>query len=345
MPPRGLRRAILPRVNPWLIELIVVRARTHGDAERRSLARDVTRGLLVRVRLGVYVDSGAWKAVGIDGQHVVRMRALAAVAGRPPVFSHWSAALVHGLAFMRPGSSDVHVTDPDPAQRGRKGVAGHVRALGREEVVRVGELLVTALPRTVVDVAAASAFEDGVVIADGALSAGLPRELLEEAVDLAGPRHGGVRAARAIAFGHPGGESAGESRSRTTMFVLGVEPPDLQVAIWDEQGLAGVVDGCWRRLRAVGEMDGAKKFLDPKLAPKGAGQVLYDEKRREDRVRAQASALARWGWVEACTARLLQPILARIGVLPLERPPTLGDWAALARSARPRRPRLGSTPR
>lgn len=195
------------------------------------------------------------------------------------------------------------------------------------------------MARTVVDIADAASFDDGVVVADGALFAGLSRELLEQAADLAGPRRGIRRVVDVVSFAHPGAESANESRSRATMYRLGVEPPELQHEFWDAKGFVAAVDTYWERIRAVGETDGAKKYLDPRLARDGAGRAVYDEKRREDRVRVLVDALGRWGWAESCSTVLLRSVLAGIGVMPLVRRPTLADWAAVARGARPRRPR------
>ncbi len=123
------------------------------------------------------------------------------------------------------------------------------------------------------------------------------------------------------------------------MLVLGVEPPELQHEFRDGSGLIGFADDWWERQRAVGEADGRVKLADPALTTEEAKAALVREKKREDRMRALAAALARWGWDESCDPHLLRPVLARIGVRPLERPPTLGDWAALARAARARRPR------
>ena len=330
-------------MDPWLLELIVVKNGSYGGAERGALSRDVARGLLHRVRPGVYVEAAAWQAIGVVGRHVVAMRALDAVAPARPGFSHWSAAVVHGLPFIGRRLDRVHVTVGDAAMRGLSGVAGHVLLVRDEEVADVRGLLVTRIGRTVVDVTAASSFEDGVVIADAALAAGLPREMLEAAVDLAGPRQARRRLGEVTAFASPGGESPNESRSRTSCFRLGVEVCELQVEIHDEQGLAGVLDTYWRRLRIGGEADGRSKYLDPRLAKQGAGKVVYDEKLREDRVRARIAGLARWGWEESCSPPLLRPVLARVGIVPLERRPSLEDWARVAREARPRRPRWSVT--
>ena len=280
-------------MDPWLLELIVVRAGSHSGTERRALSRDVAQGRLHRLRQGVYADAGAWTGMDPEAKHILAMRALAAVSSVRPVFSHWSAAVALNLPVLRARLQRVHVTTSDEALRGRTGVAGHDLPLSEEEVVLVGGLLVTGVARTVVDIAAAAPFEDGVMVADGALFAGLPRARLEEAVALIGPRRALPRIEDVVAFAHPGAESANESRSRVTEYRLGVEPPELQHEIRDEQGFVASVDEWWEEQRAIGEADGARKYLDARLTKGDPGRVVHEEKKREDRARARADGLAR----------------------------------------------------
>ncbi len=88
--------------------------------------------------------------------------------------------------------------------------------------------------------------------------------------------------------------------------------------------------------RVGGEADGDSKYLDPELAPHGAGRVLLREKRREDEARTRLAGMARWGWPESRQRSLLERVLRRVGVLPARPRATLADYAASARFARPR---------
>ncbi|GAA2749845.1 hypothetical protein [Amnibacterium kyonggiense] len=327
-------------MDPWTTPLIVVRGASHTAAERRSIARDCERGLLIRVRQGVYVATADWDAgTGVErdlARHVVRARALDAVAPWRPLFSHWTAAVLAGLPTMDAQLDRVHVTTTDPRRRGLDGVLTHAFPVQREEVRMLGGLLVTSVPRTVVDVAGGSPFLGGVVTADAALHRGVPRDLLEAAVDLAGPRRASGRIADVVAIAHPGAESAAESASYVSMFRLGFEPPELQHEVWDEQGLAGIADSYDRRSRIGAEVDGLAKYLDPRMAVDGTGMALVQEKRREDRMRAGLRGLARYGYWDAKDPSRLRPILAKVGLRPPQHRPTLADWAATARIARPR---------
>ncbi|WP_147391999.1 hypothetical protein [Amnibacterium setariae] len=293
----------------WEVELIVAR----GDREQRAAARDTDRGLLRRVRGGVYVLAGDVAGLRIEELHLVAMRALASATERPLLFSHQSAAVAHGLPVLGPHLARVHVTVERAGDRYFERAAGHVFAVRDEEVVEVGGLLLTAIGRTVVDVAGSGTFEEGVVTADAALAAGLSRELLEQAVDLAGPRRAWRRIQDVVAFADGAAQSPGESVSRVTMRELGLRPV-LQHRMSDRRGVIGDADFWFPEEEVAGEFDGFVKFLDPRYAPAGAGRKVYDEKIREDRGRAVTKGWARWGWVEARSRRLLGAVLHRAGV-------------------------------
>lgn len=320
-------------MDPWLCELIVVKNGSHFSSERQSLTRDVAHGFLLRVRPGVYVLASIWQGLGEHGRHIVRLRALHAVSREAPVFSHWSAAVVLGLDFSGPHLDRVHVTRPGGGDRVPLGVAPHFHPLDDEAVVEHRGLLVTSAVRTVVDIAGAAPFNHGVTTADAALRSGIDREQLMTAWDAAGMRRAHRRTEDVILFAHAGSESANESESRCSMMRLQVEPPELQVEVFDDLGFAARLDFLFRRRRVGGEADGAKKYLDPELAKDGTGRTLFQEKLREERARAVLADLARWGWPQSCDPVQLRPVLARAGVRPVGA--TFADYCAAAAEWRP----------
>ena len=102
------------------------------------------------------------------------------------------------------------------------------------------------------------------------------------------------------------------------MVLLEVPMPDLQVAFerGDEPG-HDVVDFDWPELERFGEFDGVGKYRDQQLTGgRTSEEVLWDEKRREDRVRRHRPIGARWGWAEALSARKLARVLAQAGIEP-----------------------------
>lgn len=93
-------------------------------------------------------------------------------------------------------------------------------------------------------------------------------------------------------------ESVGEVRSVHMFRVGGLPLPRLQVELRDASGrLRGRVDFDWEEFWHCGEFDGIAKYgrLNP-FSGIGAGQVLVDEKRREDRIREHPRGVSRWTW-------------------------------------------------
>jgi hypothetical protein len=80
----------------------------------------------------------------------------------------------------------------------------------------------------------------------------------------------------------------------------GLAPTDLQVAIYDAEGLGGYADFGWLPLMVLGEFDGRQKYGEGS----DSADVLWREKRREDRFRALGFEVVRWTWAD-----LLDPAL------------------------------------
>jgi len=103
-----------------------------------------------------------------------------------------------------------------------------------------------------------------------------------------------------MAFADGRSESVGESRSRVAIARAGLPAPDLQVewyAAADGRFL-GRSDFGWRERRTVGEFDGRIKY--GRLVPPGRqpGDVVFQEKRREDLIRGEGITVVRWTWAE-----------------------------------------------
>ncbi len=156
------------------------------------------------------------------------------------------------------------------------------------EAVERDGVLVTPVARTVIDVARTCSFAAGVSAADHALRLSLLSrdELLLEVTSL-GSARGSRRAAAVAEFADGRSESVGESLSRARMYELGLEAPELQVAVADSAGLVGRVDFWWDAARLVGEFDGRQKYRVAGIDDRRAiEERLWAEKVREDRLRA-----------------------------------------------------------
>jgi hypothetical protein len=274
-----------------------LRAEGYSDHELRRMLR---AGELSVLRPGAYL-TGA----GPDdrsAQHLLLVHAALAFLAADAVVSHASAAVVHGLPVWGLPLDVVHVTRTRRRSGGRRGSRVHVHSapLEPDEIVVVGGVAVTSVARTLVDLARQVPFEQAVVTVDGALYRHLvDRPTLDVALDRR-PRWPGLPAARrALAFADARSPNPGESRSRVAIARAGLPAPVLQWVVRTASGrFVGQVDFGWPELRTVGEFDGRVKYGRELRAGQDPVEVLYQEKRREDELRAEDLGMVRWGWVD-----------------------------------------------
>jgi hypothetical protein len=145
---------------------------------------------------------------------------------------------------------------------------------------------VTSAARTLVDCAREWQLEDAVVAMDAAVLAGrtTPEELAAAA---AAARHwpGAAGAGRAATLTDGRAESPLETRGRLRMIGAGLPRPELQVEIRAQGRLVGVVDAWFDEAAVAVEFDGRVKYTDP-WRDRSPERVLWEEKRREDELRA-----------------------------------------------------------
>lgn len=284
------------------------------DISLRTASRAVERGELIRLKRGAYCSRTSWDAASASERHRWRVLAVAATYPRA-VFSHWSAAAIHGLPIIGPWPSDVHVAaDRASGGRSERGIRRHCRGLPVSDVTRVGALAVTAIERTVVDLAAVQPFRFALSPADHVLRGELVTR--EHLVDrCAALTRGRRRALRVIEFANPEAASPGESLSRGVIHELGFPTPRLQTR--------HVIDGAeyftdfeWPEHQVIGEFDGLGKYLrDEYLRGRTTAEAVLDEKRRENRLRrATGSTVARWEWADALKLAPLRAILIEAGL-------------------------------
>lgn len=269
-------------------------------------------GVLSPVRRGSYVRPLDPQPDTPEAQHLLLIRATLPHLAPGWVLSHASAAVVLGLPVWGQDLGRVHVSrNGSGGGRLTRGVHRHVSPLGEDEITVVDGIRVTTPARTVTDVARAVPFEQAVVVADAALAMPLlDRTTLLAAQARAELWRGAAQALRAIRFADGGARSPGESRSRVAMHRAGLPPPLLQYEILTADGtFVGCVDFAWPHLRTVGEFDGRIKYgrlLEP---GRSVGDVLFEEKVREDAIRACDWRMARWIWREIGA---FDPVAARL---------------------------------
>lgn len=239
------------------------------------------------------------------GDHLERLRTFAATRPVRPVFSHWSAVVIHGLPMLGRLPSTIHLLARGRADRADRGIVQHARR-GDDPVVEVRGLLVTSVARTVADLASKASLMDGVTAADHALSSGpfaqrLPRAGRPAIIAAAGSLSDGEGRRRALAvasFADGRAESPLESVSRVSIALAGAPPPDVQVEVEDLLGFRARLDFVWPTLGLVGEADGAAKYQDPaQLRGKTAGETREARRQREHLIRSMGLRVIRWGWV------------------------------------------------
>jgi len=238
----------------------------------------------LRLRRGVYVAADDVDTSDARQRHLLDCLAVLLSLGPGPVLSHASAARLHQVIVPRRVSDDVRVTAVDQWRRGR-GYRVARAALPHDDVVPWAGFATTSVARTLVDCGREWSLTDTVIAIDDALQARkVDRTELPRAF-LAGTHRVGIGGA-ALALGLSDGraESPLETRGRLALLSAGLPPPELQVEIHDGAGRVGRVDAWYAEAAVAIEFDGRVKYLDPRdgLAP---GEVLWREKRREDRMR------------------------------------------------------------
>jgi hypothetical protein len=265
---------------------------TAADARRAGYEHSEIRALRstgrwVALRRGVYTTAEDLAEADRNGRRF-RVDCLAVLLGldRPSaVVSHASAARLRGLPVRRDPATPIRLTDPIQWRRGQ-GYLMSAAALPAADVDSAGPIRLTSVARTLIDCAREWPLDAAVVAMDAALLAGMTTATaLEEAV--AGAHHwpGAPRATRAVAWADGRAESPLETRGRLHILGSGFPPPELQVEIRSATGLVGVVDAWFDGPAVAIEFDGRVKYTDP-WRGRSPERVLWEEKRREDELRA-----------------------------------------------------------
>jgi predicted transcriptional regulator of viral defense system len=241
----------------------------------------------VRLRRGIYTTPAVLSRAQEEGRrHELDCLAVLIALDRPSAtVSHASAVHLHGLPARLPAAGLVRLTDPDHNRRGR-GFRMTRSPLGADDVRARGRLRVTTPRRALVDHARESPLEDAVIAMDAALLVGKTTQAeLVQAGERVRNWPGGPAALRAIALADGRAESPLETRGRLRIVGAGLPAPELQVEIWADGRLIAVVDGWYQDAAVALEFDGRVKYTDP-WRGRTAAQVLWEEKRREDELRA-----------------------------------------------------------
>ncbi|MGW6198343.1 type IV toxin-antitoxin system AbiEi family antitoxin domain-containing protein [Kribbella sp. NPDC055110] len=268
-----------------------------GGCTHEQIVRCLRDGSWEQIRRGQYAEKldltvlPPWERARFVHLRQVHA-AMNAMRPNSVAVSHQSALVLHGMPIWGLDLSRVHVTRMDGQSGGLvAGVQHHLGVLTAADLTVVDGRLVTNVARAALESACTTSFEVGVVGFDAALRGGHLGEddvLRLRSASTFWP--GSATARQALRFGNGLAESVGESRLRVLMHEHGLPEPRLQTEFHDRHGLIGRVDFDFDGYNLVVEFDGALKYGG------GSPEVLIQEKRREDRLRALGLTVVRTNW-------------------------------------------------
>ncbi|MEE4021443.1 hypothetical protein V1Y59_00025 [Gordonia sp. PKS22-38] len=283
-----------------------------------ALRRGVENGAIARVWRGVYLPAGTDERAQRHSASLERYRVVvigASSSGGPErTVSHVSAAAMHRIPMLYPDLSKVHFTSATTGRRGGRGII-HQAALADSDVCIVDGIPVTSVARSACDVARTSTLLQAVCVLDSALRRGTTMGDLQAQLARLRRHHGVAMLRAALARTDGSSESIGETVSRFVMAESTKIPaPESQVSIdVDIGGRRTEVRGDfgWRDangvLRVVGEFDGRFKYhrSNPFGDDRLPEEVIYEEKLREDAIRAAGPHVVRWTWGDTLRPKVL----------------------------------------
>lgn len=255
----------------------------------REIAALVRHGVWRRFRRGYYCHATVWDKLDDVAQHRVRCRAVVDSMGAGTVaLSHASGAVWHELETWNIDLRRVHVTRLDNgAGRAEGDVVHHEGFVASAEVTTVDGLPVLPAARCVLEAGSRTGSEEALCLLDNGLhrAAYDVPELMGQFDVMAHWPH--VRHLHIpVRMADGASASVGESRGRWFFWRHGIPAPVLQFPVMDGEDLVGTTDWAWPSRGVLGEFDGRVKYgrlLEPGMT---AGDVVFAEKRREDRLRS-----------------------------------------------------------
>lgn len=167
-----------------------------------------------------------------------------------------------------------------------------------DEVLRTGGLPCTSVARTCVDLTRSLDFVAALQVVDSALRyyGDSCLDAMRAVADRCSGWVGGAGVGAVLDFADPRSESALETVGRVAIHEVGLPPPRTQCWV-GEFGPEFRTDYGWEEYCTIGEADGRVKYTDPK--------VLWDQHKRQERLRDLGFEAVRFGWEESTVHREL----------------------------------------
>ncbi len=253
----------------------------------RAIARMVRSGEWIRVRHGAYANASAWADLDAAGRHRVTARAVLRQARTGVVLSHTSAALEFGAPDWGLDLSNIHVSRTDgKAGRAEAGVRQHSGLIQDGDLVRLGSLQVMSATRAALELTTIAGTEESLCVVNHLLHSGhTSQEGLHQRYESMERWPNSLKTDLVLRLADPRIESVGETRTYFACFREGLPMPQCQFEIKDNAGrVIARVDFAWPEFGVFLEFDGKVKY--EKLLRQGerASDVVFREKRREERI-------------------------------------------------------------
>ena len=314
LPPLPVAAEPTPRIDSSP-DLLILARDAAPLGQQRIIERAAMRGELVRLVQGAYIRSTHWNSLDEGGRHRMRVHATIAMMRTPLTVSHLSAIAFLEVPIFGTFPERVHALRADAAGgRSTRAVVRHTTSVIPDRV-NVEGVVITAPSRTVVDVARSASLANAVTVADAALKMGLiTRSDLQLQHELLGSGRGCRQGAFITEFADGASANGGESYARLLMHQAGFTSPLLQAEFVDSYG-SMYVDFYWPAAKIAVEFDGFQKYSRSEfLQGRTPAEVVWHEKRREDRLRALGLRVVRIVWSDLITPGALARILSSAGV-------------------------------
>ena len=273
----------------------------------RDIGLAMRHGLLTRLRHGTYAPTALEGGLTPERRHLLIANSIVDKLGPGVAFSHHTAAIAHSGVSYGVDLGTIHLTKLDGrGGRTEAGVAFHVGSVIPDDDLCSVESRQAVVPaRAVIESCSLASVESGMVTASFALRQQVCTEdELRDRLGQHGHWPGMLKVRLAMAKAEPRCESVGEVRSMYMFGCTRIPRPEVQYEVTRSGLVIARSDFAWLPYRHLGEFDGLIKYgrLNPYSGTE-LGQVVVDEKRREDEVRDENFGMSRWTWRDLAPKR------------------------------------------
>lgn len=240
-------------------------------------------------------------------------------------FSHYSAAVVHGLQVPYALLDRVHVGVDARHNRRITSSVVQTHLVSADVTCSVSGIQVTSLLPTLFDCLRMTTFRYGLPIIDSALHHELTsvENMTGYIEDHGARKHGVGQARQTLRYADGRSENGGESTVQAIIIELGYLVPDLQREVIDPLNPSSTkrVDFYWQLPDGrvvILELDGFQKYRyaadGSPLTLEETQRVLANERRRESHINLTGATVLRLSYEEATDVEHLNSVLALVGI-------------------------------